>query len=173
MKSTFNWNESAMKKVLLCTTLLSVAYLGMSSTYAATPTTAEAITQSASQTERNKAIVIDFFEGVFQKHDVKAYSDRYLDNDYIQHNPFVPNGKAAFINYFVPYFKENPSAKSSIKRVIADGDLVWLHVHAQENAKDLGSAVVDIFRLKDGKIVEHWDVVQKIPAKSANSNTMF
>ena len=63
--------------------------------------------------------------------------------------------------------------KNTIKRVVAEGDLVVLHVHSTQNAQDGGEAVVDIFRVEQGKIVEHWDVIQTIPAESANRNTMF
>ena len=124
-------------------------------------------------TEQNKKLVVDFYEGVFSKHQVQTYSDRYIGTQYIQHNPYVADGKAPFVNYFTQYFKEHPDAKNTIKRVIAEGDLVVLHVHSTQNAQDRGEAVVDIFRVEQGKIVEHWDVIQSIPAESANRNTMF
>lgn len=125
------------------------------------------------QAEQNKKIVVDFYEGVFQKHQVKAYADRYIGNQYIQHNPHVPDGKAPFVNFFTGHFKENPEAKSVIKRAVAEGDLVFLHVHSTQNAQDRGVAIVDIFRVENGKIVEHWDVQQTVPEQAANSNTMF
>ena len=124
-------------------------------------------------TEQNKKLVVDFYEGVFSKHQVQTYSDRYMGIQYIQHNPYVADGKAPFVNYFTQYFKEHPDAKNTIKRVVAEGDLVVLHVHSTQNAQDHGEAVVDIFRVEQGKIVEHWDVIQTIPAESANPNTMF
>lgn len=123
--------------------------------------------------QQNKKIVTDFYEGVFLKHQVKEYADRYIGNQYIQHNPYVPDGKAPFVNYFTEYFKTNPDAKNEIKRSIAEGDLVVLHVHSTQNKQDRGEAIIDIFRVENGKITEHWDVVQNIPADSANSNTMF
>ena len=122
---------------------------------------------------KNKKIVTDFYNGVFTKHQVKAYSDQYIGERYIQHNPHVPNGKAPFVNYFTQYFKENPQARNTIKSVIAEGDRVVLHVHSTQNNQDRGTAIVDIFRVENGKIVEHWDVQQDIPEQSANSNTMF
>ena len=124
-------------------------------------------------TEQNKKIVVDFYEGVFRKHQVQTYSDRYIGTQYIQHTPYVADRKAPFVNYFTQYFKEHPDAKNTIKRVVAEGDLVVLHVHSTQNAQDRGEAVVDIFRVEQGKIVEHWDVIQSIPAESANRNTMF
>jgi len=72
-----------------------------------------------------------------------------------------------------PYFTKNPTARSEIKRAVAEGDLVFLHVHAKSSETDRGMAVVDIFRVENGKVVEHWDVVQPIPEKANNSNTMF
>ena len=139
---------------------------------AVTTTTLNAI--SARQfAEQNKKIVTDFYEGVFLKHQVKVYADRYIGMQYIQHNPHVPDGKAPFVEYFTGYFKENPNAKSVIKRAVAEGDLVFLHVHSTQNAQDRGVAVVDIFRVENGKIVEHWDVQQEVPVEAENKNTMF
>lgn len=125
------------------------------------------------QAALNKQIVVDFYEGVFLKHQVQSYADRYIGSQYIQHNPHVPDGKAPFVNYFTQYFKDNPEAKNEIKRAAAEGDLVYLHVHSTQNKQDRGEAIVDIFRVENGKIVEHWDVQQSIPESSANSNTMF
>lgn len=167
-----------MKKTILSLLLISLS----SSIYAqATGLPAEknhqikqAETQHSTQlAEKNKKIVTDFYNGVFIKHQVKEYSDRYIGSKYIQHNPHVTDGKAPFVNYFSQYFKQNPQAKNSIKRAIAEDDLVVLHVHSTENEQDIGTAIVDIFRVENGKIVEHWDVQQSIPKQSANSNTMF
>ena len=69
--------------------------------------------------------------------------------------------------------KAKPNFKMQIKRVLADGDFVVLHVHMVHDAGERGQAVVEIFRLENSKIVEHWDVIQPIPEKTANSNTMF
>ncbi|MCV2442987.1 nuclear transport factor 2 family protein [Acinetobacter bereziniae] len=123
--------------------------------------------------QQNKALVTDFYEVVFQKHQVKTYADRYIGEQYIQHNPRVPDGKAPFVNYFTQYFQDNPEAKSVIKRAVAEGNLVFLHVHSTMNPQDRGVAIIDIFRVENGKIVEHWDVRQPVPEASANQNTMF
>lgn len=131
------------------------------------------VISATQQAEQNKKIVTDFYEGVFLKHQVKEYADRYIGDQYIQHNPHVPDGKAPFVNYFTGHFKENPEAKSVIKRAVAEGNLVFLHVHSTQNAQDRGVAIVDIFRVENGKVVEHWDVQQEIPEQSANTNTMF
>lgn len=164
-----------MKKLILTSALLLTTIPLLSACSQNPSTTQTAISEGLTTTQaaENKKAVIDFYEGVFQKHQVAAYADRYIGNQYIQHNPHVPDGKAPFVNYFTQYFKENPQAKSVIKRAAADGDLVYLHVHSTQNADDRGTAIVDIFRLENGKIVEHWDVQQDVPADSANRNTMF
>jgi len=128
---------------------------------------------AANQLERNKQIVTSFYNMVFRDHQVVEGFTTYVGDRYTQHNPAVPDGSAPAIGFFVPYFASNPEAKSEIKRVIAEGDLVVLHVHARQKATDLGRAIVDIFRVEAGKIVEHWDVIQAVPAQAANPNTMF
>lgn len=122
---------------------------------------------------KNKEMVIAFYNMIFQDHKVREALERYVGDRYIQHNPLAPNGTEALIGFFEPYFAKNPQARSEIKRAVAEGDLVFLHVHAKSSATDRGLAVVDIFRVENGKVVEHWDVVQPIPEKSANENTMF
>lgn len=130
------------------------------------------VIRNLTQEESNRQIVVNFYNGVFNNHDV-AKSSEVLAENYIQHNPNVPNGKSPFVIYFTDLFKNNPNARSRIVRSAADGDLVYLHVHSTKDNKDLGRAIIDIFRVKDNRIVEHWDVVQLIPSKSANNNTMF
>ena len=122
---------------------------------------------------KNKAMVIEFYNMIFQQHKVREALAKYVGDRYIQHNPLAPNGTEALINFMEPYFAKNPTARSEIKRAVAEGDLVWLHVHAKSSETDRGLAVVDIFRVENGKVVEHWDVVQPVPEKSANENTMF
>lgn len=167
-----------MKKIVLSSTLLLSLIMTACSqnphqvAAAVNQQTLNAIS-ATQQAENNKKIVTDFYEGVFLKHQVKAYADQYIGEKYTQHNPHVPDGKAPFVNYFTGHFKENPDAKSVIIRAVAEGDLVFLHVHSTQNAQDRGVAVVDIFRVENGKIVEHWDVQQDVPANTANINTMF
>lgn len=167
-----------MKKIVLSSTLLLSLIMTACSqnphqvAAAVNQQTLNAIS-ATQQAENNKKIVTDFYEGIFLKHQVKAYADQYIGEKYIQHNPHVPDGKAPFVNYFTGHFKENPDAKSVIKRAVTEGDLVFLHVHSTQNVQDRGVAVVDIFRVENGKIVEHWDVQQDVPANAANSNTMF
>lgn len=123
--------------------------------------------------EANKKLVRDFYEMAFNQHKPTEAAKKYIGSKYIQHNPYVPNGAEAFYSYFEKHFKENPKSHVEIKRVIGDGDLVALHLNSKENEKDRGRAIVDIFRVENGKIVEHWDVIQEVPEKTANGNTMF
>ena len=122
-------------------------------------------------TATNRALVTDFYNRFFNEHDASAAS--VIADNYKQHNPQVPDGKAPFVDYFTGYFAQNPQARNTIVRSAADGDLVYLHVHSTNGARDRGQAIVDIFRVSGGKIVEHWDVIQDVPATSANNNTMF
>ena len=109
----------------------------------------------------NKELVLDFYEK-YNNRDVEGVM-AYPGETYIQHNPWVADGPAAF-RRFVTYLRENyPDGRNEVKRVIADGDLVALHVHSRRVPGEEGRAIVDIFRVEDGKVVEHWDVIQPIP----------
>ena len=122
---------------------------------------------------KNKAIVTEFYNLIFRDHKPEEAFARFGAAKYVQHNPRVPDGQDAFIKYFVPYFNTHPDARNEIKRTLADGNLVVLHVHSKQNASDRGRAVVDIFRVENGKVVEHWDVIQEIPEQAANDNGVF
>ncbi|KXO03113.1 pyruvate kinase [Bacillus thuringiensis] len=117
-------------------------------------------------------MVVDFYNEVFNKHNIDIIP-KYVSEDYQQHNPFVADGRKAFMDFFKEDFVKNPNSSAEIKRVVAEGDTVALHVHSRTNSQDKGVTIVDIFRIKDGKIVEHWDVIQEIPNEAANNNTMF
>jgi predicted SnoaL-like aldol condensation-catalyzing enzyme len=126
----------------------------------------------AADLEANKKTVLEFYEAGLNKKDFDAAS-KYFGPKYIQHNPGAPDGIEGF-KTFVNFLKSKfPSSHSEIKKVFADGDYVILHVHAVREPGTLGRAIVDIFRLEDGKIVEHWDVAQDIPEKMPHNNGMF
>uniref|UniRef100_UPI003EBBBEC9 nuclear transport factor 2 family protein n=1 Tax=Agrobacterium leguminum TaxID=2792015 RepID=UPI003EBBBEC9 len=107
----------------------------------------------------------------FNKHDIAAAA--VVAEEYRQHNPEVPDGQKPFVCLFAGFFKDNAQSKAEIVRSSADGNLVWLHVHATNGTGDCGQAIVDIFRVRDGKLVEHWDVMQAVPRAAVNKNTMF
>jgi predicted SnoaL-like aldol condensation-catalyzing enzyme len=126
----------------------------------------------AADLEANKKVVVDFYEKGLNQKDYDAAA-KYFGPRYVQHNPGAANGPEGF-KRLVTFLREKfPNSHSEIKRVIAEGDLVVLHVHSKREPTDRGRAIVDIFKVENGKIVEHWDVIQDIPEKSANDNTMF
>jgi predicted SnoaL-like aldol condensation-catalyzing enzyme len=126
----------------------------------------------AQQQEQNKKAVVEFYEKGLNQKDFEAAS-KYFGPRYTQHNPNAADGPEGF-KAFLQFLKEKfPASRSEIKRVFADGDYVVLHVHAVREPGTRGVAIVDIFKLENGKIVEHWDVVQPIPEKAANPNGMF
>lgn len=129
-------------------------------------------TRDIAKEEANRKLVLEFYDGVFNKHEVEKYSEVLAEN-YIQHNPGVPDGKEPFVKFFTQRFKDNPKATARIVRSATDGDLVFLHLQSKMNEEDRGRAIVDIFRVDNGKIVEHWDVIQAVPETSKNNNTMF
>jgi predicted SnoaL-like aldol condensation-catalyzing enzyme len=131
-----------------------------------------ALAADARQQERDKKTVVDFYEKALNQKDFDAAA-KYLGPRYTQHNPNAADGPEG-LRAFLGFLKEkSPNSRSEIKRVFAAGDHVILHVHAVREPGTRGNAIVDIFRLEDGKIVEHWDVVQPIPEKAANANGMF
>ncbi|MBO4253137.1 hypothetical protein GRC12_04460 [Streptomyces griseorubiginosus] len=123
-------------------------------------------------TAQSKRVASDLVNELFTGRDVTAF-DRYASDPYFQHNPQSPNGIAAAKEFFASSFSTNPDLSVSVKRVIAEGDYVAFHSHSKYAPEDLGFAVLDIYRVRDGKVVEHWDVIQQVPATSANDNTMF
>jgi predicted SnoaL-like aldol condensation-catalyzing enzyme len=126
----------------------------------------------AQQQEANKKAVVEFYEKGLNQKDFEAAS-KYFGPRYTQHNPNAADGPDGF-KAFLKFLKEKfPNSRSEIKRVFADGDYVIVHVHAVREPGTRGNAIIDIFKLEKGKIVEHWDVVQPIPEKAANSNSMF
>jgi predicted SnoaL-like aldol condensation-catalyzing enzyme len=131
-----------------------------------------AVAGNTPQEEANKKIVIDFYDKAINKKDFDA-AKVHFGPVYIQHNPRAadgPEGLKGFIGFLKAKF---PNYRSEFKRVLADGDFVIVHVFNRPNPDHRGRAIIDIFRLENGKIVEHWDVAQDIPEKSANDNGMF
>lgn len=124
------------------------------------------------QQEANRRTVLAFYEKGLNDKDAEA-ALAYVGDRYVQHNPNAADGRDGF-RKFVAFLRDKyPQSHSEIRRSFVDGDYVILHVHAVREPGTRGSAIVDIFRLENGKIVEHWDVNQPVPEQAANGNTMF
>lgn len=123
--------------------------------------------------EENKENAIGFYDLMFNKCEPRAAVERFVGENYIQHNPHVADGKEAFIEYFERMAIEYPGKVTHFKRAVAEADLVVLHCHQIWPGSD-DYAGIDIFRFDgDGKIVEHWDVLQAITGESMNRNGLF
>ena len=120
-----------------------------------------------------KHVVTRFMTEFYIAKNARHAFETWVDPGYIQHNPMAPTGRAAAIAFLEPFFANNPAISYSIKRIVADGNLVVVHSHGKFAAADRGVAVVDILRVERCKVVEHWDVVQPVPETAANTNTMF
>jgi predicted SnoaL-like aldol condensation-catalyzing enzyme len=126
----------------------------------------------SAQEQANKKAVIAFYDAALNKLDYEA-AVKFIGADYKQHNPTAKDGKEGFKD-FIAFLKANfPQTHSEITQSFADGDYVILRVHTLRTPGTLGNAIIDIFRLEKGKVVEHWDSVQAVPDKPANTNTMF
>ena len=122
--------------------------------------------------EANKKTVVSYYRMAFAGHPEKAVAD-YFGDRYVQHNPEAEDGPEAFIGFVHSLRREYPELRLDIRRVIAEGNLVATHSHLILKPDEPGRALADFFRLEDGKVVEHWDVIQDVPERSANSNGMF
>jgi len=119
----------------------------------------------------NKKIVVEFYQKLFGDKDISVI-DQYIVEDYIQHNPIAADGRQALKEIANKWIANQPKTQVDFQKVVADGDLVFLHIKTKSfSGKD--QSLVDIFRLKNGKIVEHWDIMQEVPEKSANPHPMF
>ena len=126
----------------------------------------------AGRQEANKQTVRDFYEVGLNQRDFPAAA-KLIGPRYVQHNPLIADGIEGFEAFLGHLAEEFPGLRAEVKSVFAEGDFVIGHVHGIRVPGQRGTAIVDIFRLEDGKIVEHWDVMQPIPENAVNQNGMF
>lgn len=125
-----------------------------------------------SLTERNRATITAFADLFYGKRDVRGAFERYVAPDYIQHNANILDGREPAIAALEPMFKTEGS-RFDIKRIVVDGDMAVIHLHGRAGATGNGGTVADIYRLKNGRIVEHWDILQPIADKTVNPHAYF
>ena len=125
------------------------------------------------QLETNKQLVREFYNLAFNQQQPEEAARRYVGPSYRQHNPQAGDGAEAFIQFVTGFLAQVPQVSVDIKRTIAEGDFIVTHGWLKLSPEDRGTAVMDIFRVADGKIAEHWDVLQPVPEIAANDNTMF
>lgn len=143
----------------LCTLTFAIVPLTLAS--AATP-----------QEERNKQIAIDFYNAALNEKDWdKALT--YMGPRYTQHSIYMEDGPGGLQKLVERIKKEHPDNRGEIKRAFADGDLVVLHLHVTRNRQHRGWSVIEIMRVENDKVVEHWDMFQLVPETASNANTMF
>lgn len=119
--------------------------------------------------DENKRIVREFYELAVNGKQPEQAVERYIGSRYVQHNPQAPDGSEAFIGFM----KAFPDSNIEIRRIVAEGDIVVTHALIHFTQGDRGTVAADFFRLEDGRIVEHWDVLQPWPEESANDHPMF
>jgi predicted SnoaL-like aldol condensation-catalyzing enzyme len=153
-----------MKKIVL-TTIITIVL------FTASCSEKKEIKRDITQEEDNKKLVRTFYQSLIGDKDISAI-DTFLAEDFVQHNPNMLDGSDALKKAFSADFANAPKIKIDFRNIAADGDLVFLHLK-MKNPKGKFEAVADVFRVKDNKIVELWDVVQEIPEKAANAHPMF
>jgi predicted SnoaL-like aldol condensation-catalyzing enzyme len=123
--------------------------------------------------EQNKQTALAFVNTAFKEKKPAEAVENYGGSHYIQHNPQAPDGFEAFIQFVEDFLKQFPQVSYDIKRTVAEGELVALHSLLKTSPEDRGTAVADFFRLEEGKVVEHWDVLQPMPESATNEHPMF
>ncbi len=156
-----------MKKIIPGLIILILMIYGFRLSNLPQETDCEKILQTQ---DNNKKMVAKFYQKLFGDKDIDAI-DEYIGDVYIQHNPMAADGKQALKDILAKWFVNAPKEKIDIQHIGADGDFVYLHTRSKMGEKTM--SIVDIFRIQNNKIVEHWDVIQPVPEKSANDHPMF
>jgi predicted SnoaL-like aldol condensation-catalyzing enzyme len=124
--------------------------------------------------ENPKAVVLQFYKLALAKFNPKDAFEKYATPDFVEHSADIAGGtRQAAIAFLEGLIRRFPEPKWEIVRSAAEGNLVFLHVHVTPAPGERGVAIVEIFRVQNGKIVEHWDVIQPVPEKPVNSNSLF
>jgi predicted SnoaL-like aldol condensation-catalyzing enzyme len=126
----------------------------------------------ASELARNKELVLAFYKKLIGEKDYEG-ARHYMGSDYRQHAPYAADGHAGVAEWVRKFKEAFPQHHYEVKKIIAEGDLVVLHLHGKSGLHPYGESVIDIFRIENGKVVEHWDVIQPIPDSADNANSMF
>jgi predicted SnoaL-like aldol condensation-catalyzing enzyme len=130
----------------------------------------KSLKDSLNQNALNKKMIADFYQALFGDKN-QAVIDQYVADTYIQHNPSLPDGREALKKGVAVWFKGQPKDTVDVRHLGADGNFVYIHTKSKMGNKTY--SILDIFRLENGKIAEHWDIMQEVPAKSANAHPMF
>ncbi len=146
-------------RILLISAILTTGLLG--------------IEVRAQDAAANKEMVLAFYDLAFNMRQPTQAAKKFIGENFTQHSPQLANGRKGFEDHYKKYFKKNPKAQAEVKRAAADDNIVFVHAHSKLDENDRGQAVVDIFRVEKGKIVEQWSVSQEVPEKAANSNSVF
>jgi predicted SnoaL-like aldol condensation-catalyzing enzyme len=125
-----------------------------------------------SLTEKNRKLVNDFAELFYRQKNVRKAFMTHVAPDYIQHNPNIPDGREQAIGMLEPKFS-HPGSSFTIKRILVDGEWAAIHLHGRMGPELPGAAVVDLYRIENEKIREHWDVLQPVPVDAVNPHPMF
>lgn len=123
------------------------------------------------KTAKNRAAFLQFADLYYGQHKTREAFERFVAKDYIQHNPNAKDGRDAAIA-FLATLMAKPTVSMDVRRILVDGDYAVVHLIGRQGPEDPGHAIMNIFRMHDGMIVEHWDVTQPVPAKTASGRPM-
>ncbi|CAN5554211.1 hypothetical protein BH09PSE4_BH09PSE4_21100 [soil metagenome] len=137
-----------------------------------TPIRTAAGARYAAETARTRALTYAFLDQLYGKMDLRGAFMKYVDPGYIQHHPGMADGRDAAIASLEPLFR-NPNTRISVKQVLVDGDRIAVEIVGHMSPEDPGSVVINIFKWKNGKIIEHWDVTQAITGDTPSGHKPY